>query len=645
LCGFSGFYHHSAVYNRLDVLKSMTRAISHRGPDGESHWLDETGIALGHRRLSILDLSEQGRQPMHSHSGRFTIIFNGECYNYQQIRTELDNSHPRPWRGHSDTEVILEAIDQGGLEATLSKMIGMFALALWDHHRRELTLARDRLGEKPLYFGWSKGALLFGSELKALRAHPCFEAELNGEAVDQMIRYGYVPSHKSIYKAITKLTPGSFLTLTQEDLQNHRIPDEKFYWRLTEAVAHSQASVHQFRSDTQVIEELDALLTNAVGQQMISDVPLGAFLSGGVDSSTVVALMQKQSSHPVKTFSIGFHEGPFNEATYAKAVAKHLGTDHTELYVTHQDALDVIPKLSAIYCEPFADSSQIPTYLVAGLARQKVTVSLSGDGGDELFAGYNRYLLVEKIWKSIGWLPQPLRRLSAHCLKMLPIQLTNKLSHISDKLPPQLGDKLQKVAEILPLDHLAIYDSLISHWKPTDPVTLQPTGHAPFSADRQASSVTKTFTEQMMVLDTLSYLPDDILVKVDRAAMAMSLEARVPLLDHRVVEYAWSLPLSQKLRQGETKWPLRQVLYRYVPKELIDRPKQGFGIPLDQWLRGPLKEWASDLLSLERLKNTPYLNGDFVRLKWQEHLSGDRNWQYGLWNILMFQAWQSENRE
>lgn len=639
MCGFSGFYHSSASYDRLAVLQAMTQCLAHRGPDGESHWLDDAGIALGHRRLAILDLSENGRQPMQSRSGRLTIIFNGECYNYQKIRAELEAVYPRQWRGHSDTEVVLEAIEQWGLQATLQKMIGMFALALWDHQSHELILARDRMGEKPLYFGWSRGALLFGSELKALKAHPCFSGELNAEAVDQMIRYGYVPSRMSIYQNITKMMPGSYRRFTRADLQASSMPNEQFYWRLVDVASQEIPQ----RSDQEVIDGLEALLTDAIGQQMVADVPLGAFLSGGIDSSTIVALMQKQSTRPIKTFSIGFDEAGFNEAEYAKAVAHHLQTDHTELYVTHQDAVDVIPKLPSIYCEPFADSSQVPTYLVARLARQDVTVSLSGDAGDELFAGYNRYLFVERIWKTIRWMPQPVRHLLAQALKLAPVQAVNSLGHKLPKVPAQLGDKLQKFAGILPLDHFAIYDSLTSHWKHDDPVTVQSTGQAPFSPYMGQSSGVASFTEQMMYLDTLSYLPDDILVKVDRAAMANSLETRVPLLDHRVVEYAWSLPLSQKLRHGQTKWPLRQVLYRYVPKELIERPKQGFGIPLDQWLRGSLKDWASDLLSSQSLKQSPYLNVDFVQARWQEHLSGSRNWQYGLWNILMFQAWLREN--
>lgn len=639
MCGFSGFYDSSAPYDRQAVLTAMTDCISHRGPDGQSHWIDpESGIALGHRRLAILDLSEHGRQPMRSHSGQMMIIFNGECYNYQKIRAELDAIQPRQWHGHSDTEVILEAIEFWGIESALQKMIGMFAIALWNCQTKELILARDRIGEKPLYFGWSKGALLFGSELKALKAHPCFMPELNPMAVDQMIRYGYVPSQMSIYKTITKLTPGSYLRFSPKNLKEHTTPQEQYYWQLQD-VAQRESHL----SDSQVVDDLEVLLMDAVGQQMVADVPLGAFLSGGVDSSVIVALMQKQSSKPIQTFSIGFHEAGYNEAEYAKAVAQHLKTQHTELYVTKQDALDVIPNLSKIYCEPFADSSQVPTYLVSKLARQNVTVSLSGDAGDELFCGYNRYLIVEKIWKSIRWMPQPMRQLAASALRMLPLQAVNKISHLSSKLPSQLGDKLQKVAAILPLDHFDLYESLMHHWPHQDGVTTQAEKLAPFSPYMTQSLKVASFTEQMMYLDTLSYLPDDILVKVDRAAMANSLETRVPFLDHRVVEFAWSLPLSQKLRGNQTKWPLRQVLYRHVPKELIERPKQGFGIPLDQWLRGSLKDWAQDLLSPQNLEQSGYLNPDFIEKKWQEHQSGGRNWQYGLWNILMFQAWFKEN--
>ena len=637
MCGFSGFYHRTANYDRLTALKSMTDCIVHRGPDGDSQWSDESGIALGHRRLAILDLSENGRQPMHSHSGRLTIIFNGECYNYQELRSELDQHNPRQWRGHSDTEVILEAIEFWGLEATLKKIVGMFAIALWDHQHRELILARDRMGEKPLYYGWSKGALLFGSELKSFRKHPCFEGQLNPTAVDQMLRYGYVPAPYSIYQSYSKLTPGTYRRFTQVDLQANLTPDETIYWSLETRLEQ------QSLSDLAVVDRLEDLLSHAISQQMLADVPLGAFLSGGVDSSTIVALMQKQSSSPVKTFSIGFNEAGFNEAEYAKAVAQHLKTDHTELYVTNQDALDVIPNLPSIYCEPFADSSQIPTYLVAKLARQKVTVSLSGDAGDELFAGYNRYLMVEKIWNSIRWLPQSLRKTAAFALKTLPTHALNAIGKTLPGVPNQLGDKIKKVADIIPLDHLAIYDSLISHWRHHDAVSKTTIGLSPFSKSIRESEKTKSFTEQMMYLDALSYLPDDILVKVDRAAMANSLETRVPLLDHRVVEFAWSLPLEQKLKQGITKWPLRQVLYRHVPKELIERPKQGFGIPLDQWLRGPLKDWASTLLDRKKLEASGLINPDFVQMKWQEHLTGGRNWQYGLWNILMFQSWFEEN--
>ncbi len=637
MCGFSGFYHNTASYDRLSTLKSMTDCIAHRGPDGDSQWIDDAGIALGHRRLAILDLSENGRQPMHSHSGRLTIIFNGECYNYQDLRSELDQHNPRQWRGHSDTEVILEAIEFWGLEATLKKMAGMFAIALWDHHHRELILARDRIGEKPLYYGWSKGALLFGSELKSFRQHPCFDGKLNPVAVDQMLRYGYVPAPYSIYQAYEKLTPGTYKRFTTADLQANLIPEEISYWALSACLDQ-----HTLPDDA-VVDQLETLLTHAISQQMLADVPLGAFLSGGVDSSTIVALMQKQSSSPVKTFSIGFNEAGFNEAEYAKAVAQHLKTDHTELYVTNQDALNVIPNLPSIYCEPFADSSQIPTYLVAKLARQKVTVSLSGDAGDELFAGYNRYLMVEKIWNSIRWLPHPLRKAAAMMLKVLPTQALNAIGKQIPGIPNQLGDKVKKIADIIPLDHLAIYDSLVSHWKHHDAVSLVSTGEAPFTKSIRSSEQARSFTEQMMYLDTLSYLPDDILVKVDRAAMANSLETRVPLLDHRVVEFAWSLPLRQKLKNGVTKWPLRQVLYRHVPKELIERPKQGFGIPLDHWLRGSLKDWASTLLNSKKLEASGLINPEFVEKKWQEHLSGDRNWQYGLWNILMFQAWFEEN--
>lgn len=639
--GLAGFYQsRDRGYDRQAVLKNMTMRLAHRGPDQENHWIDpHSGIALGHRRSAILDLSEHAQQPMRSHSGRLTLIFNGRCYNYRQMRTELSAYQPCVWRGNSDTEVLLEAMDAWGVEKTLQKMCGMFALVVWDHQRSTLTLARDRMGENPLYFGWSEGALLFGSELKALKAHPSFQSELNPGAVDTMLRYGYVPGHMSIYNAYTKVPPGCFLHFTQADLEAHEIPQAQTYWDFADVIKRPRIQ----RSDSDVVTTLETLLGDVIRDQTVADVSLGAFLSGGVDSSTVAALMQQGSMRPIDTFAIGFHEIGFDEAQYARAVAQHLGTNHTELYVTPQDALDVILKLPTIYCEPFSDSSQIPTFLAAQLARQHVNVVLSGDGGDELFAGYNRYLFADRIHQWTHWMPQPARKFISQCLQYLPTGTLNWIGNRTPRIPPQLGDKVQTLARILPLDHLELYGNLVASWPPQDAVTHLPTGHPPFHPYLAVSSQAGSFTEQIMALDTYSYLPDDVLVKVDRAAMAAGLETRAPLLDHRIVEFAWSLPLHQKLLGNVTKWALRQVLYRHVPRTLIERSKQGFGIPLAQWLQGPWRDWAEDHLTENRLNQSGFLNAPMIQEKWREHLSGERHWHSGLWSVLMFQAWYQEN--
>jgi len=592
-------------------------------------------------------------------------VFNGEIYNHLEIRKELENTGNAPcWRGHADTETLLAGFEAWGIEATIRKTVGMFAIAVWDKTERSLTLARDRMGEKPLYYGWNRGVFLFTSELKALRANPGFEADINRDAISLLMRHNYIPAPYSIYRGIYKLWPGTMLILQKgahsgcpwdiaeppfEPFQGNGV-SLRPYWALRDVAEQGQA--HPFAgTESEAVAALEQVLTGAVQSQQISDVPLGAFLSGGVDSSTIVALMQAHASRPVKTFTIGFHEDGYNEAEFAKAVARHLGTEHTELYVTSEEALAVIPRLPALYDEPFSDSSQIPTFLVSQMARQHVTVSLSGDAGDELFGGYNRYFLTNSIWKKIGWLPGMGRQALANGIMKIPPSRWDQLNSLISPLMPRgrrstrVGDKAHKLAEILAAaTPEAIYRDLVSHWK--SPAEIVADGQEPLTALTNRSSLADVtgLEHRMMFLDAISYLPDDILVKVDRAAMGVSLETRVPFLDHRVVEFAWRLPLSLKIRNGQGKWLLRQLLYKYVPREMIERPKTGFGVPIDAWLRGPLREWAEELLNESRLKQEGYFNPGPIRLKWQEHLSGQRNWQYYLWDVLMFQAWLESTR-
>ncbi len=643
MCGIAGFLNLNgglSTYNARETALDMASALHHRGPDDDGVWLDEqAGVTLSHRRLAILDLSPEGRQPMVSACGRYVIAFNGEIYNHIELRRDLENTGiALSWRGHSDTETLLAAISAWGLETSLQNFVGMFAFALWDRQDRTLHLARDRFGEKPLYYGRMGNVFLFGSELKALRQHPAWRGEIDRGVLALFMRYSYVPAPHSIYKGISKLPPGTYLSLGPTSWGDG-VP--KSYWSLSKVV--ELGAENPFRgSDQEATARLDTLLRAAIAGQMVADVPLGAFLSGGVDSSLVVALMQAQSRRPVKTFSIGFDEPQYNEAEYAKAVALHLGTEHTEFYVRADEAREVIPQLSSIYDEPFADSSQIPTFLVSRLARRHVTVALSGDGGDELFGGYNRYLWAERIWHHARKLPAFSRRALAQAITLLPPQAWDWLfGFIKQGVRHQLpGDKMHKLAGLINAKSAdAMYRNMVSHWEPQSSVVLG--GHEPptLLSDSSRWAAVPEYVSRMMFLDGVSYLPDDILVKVDRAAMAVGLEGRMPLLDHRVAEFAWQLPKLMKIRDGGSKWLLRQVLYGYVPESLIDRPKMGFGVPIGAWLRGPLSNWADDLLDESRLLREGFLNPVPIRKVWREHLSGRRNWQYKLWNILMFEEW------
>lgn len=647
MCGLTGFWSHTTS-EQESVVRDMGHALVHRGPDDAGIWVDnDAGIALAHQRLSVMDLSPAGHQPMLSQCGRYVLIFNGEIYNHLDLRHELEAViasssvalNDLSWRGHSDTETLLAAVTRWGLQKTLTKLNGMFAFALWDRKEHSLSLARDRMGEKPLYYGFAGKSFLFGSELKALTRHPDWQGEVDRDVLALYMRHNYVPSPWSIYKGIFKLPPAHFVTIS--DI-GHKANEPTSYWDL-------QSVIHQgpdnSNSEQEWIDSLDALLRDAVGLRMAADVPLGAFLSGGYDSTMIAAQMQAQSEKPIKTFTIGFHEQGYNEATHAKAVAKHLGTEHTELYVTPEQAMAVIPNLPKIYDEPFADSSQIPTFLVSQLARQQVTVSLSGDGGDELFFGYERYFKAIQIWQKFGYIPAPLRNGLARLLELTPGQPLEKVMNV---LPDRmrinhLADRLPKLANILrPENSGLFYRELVSHWKKTEELVIG--GNTPSTIFESSAELGlfAGFETQMQYLDTMTYLPDDILTKVDRASMAVSLEARVPLLDHRLVEFAARLPMQFKYRDGQGKWLLRKVLDRYVPQELMERPKMGFGVPIEHWLRGPLREWAEELLDENRLKSEGYFNPEPIRQKWHEHLSGQRRWHYYLWDVLMFQAWMAE---
>jgi asparagine synthase (glutamine-hydrolysing) len=612
----------------------MASRLHHRGPDDDGTWVDaEAGVALGHRRLAILDLSPAGHQPMSSASGRWVLIFNGEIYNHLELRRELEAAQPAPaWRGHSDTETLLAAVEAWGLVAALECCVGMFAMALWDRDRRELYLARDRMGEKPLYCGWQGDSFLFGSELRALREHPAFDADVDRGALSLLLRYNYVPGPYSVYAGITKLPAGTWLKVSGSQRNTSPVA----YWSLGDT-AERGTSRPFAGSESDAVSTLERLLSDAIGRQMMADVPLGALLSGGVDSTVVAALMQARSTRPVRTFTIGFDERAYDEATHARAVARHLGTEHTEMRLAGADALALVPRLPSIYDEPFADSSQLPTHLVMQLAREHVTVALSGDGGDESFGGYNRYFLGPLLWRRVGWMPMSVRSALLQLAPALPASVASRLG------AAQAHDKLRKLARVFATRRIHcqddLYCALVSEWPDPIGITLGANLSPSLLDQRERWPRLSDPSARMMAMDSLTYLPDDILVKVDRAAMAVSLETRAPFLDRDVVEFAWSLPMSMKLRDGRGKWILRQLLDRYVPRGLVERPKMGFGIPLDDWLRGPLRDWAEALLDEGRLRREGYLRPEPVREAWRRHLAGQASLGYRLWSVLMFQAW------
>lgn len=642
MCGIAGFFSLNQKVEEfyIDHIKKMTDMITHRGPDDGGYWLDvENHLAFGHRRLSIIDLNPTGHQPMLSSDGRFVIVYNGEIYNYLELKKELDAAITTAWRGHSDTEVLLRCFELWGVKKTLEKACGMFALALFDRKEKKLVLARDRIGEKPLYYGWLDDIFFFGSELKVMRGVDAKKPAISMEALGAYFRYGYIPAPYSIFQGVKKVSPGTYIEIDIAKLKSKSEPKINYYW---EARNYFNFNEQRDLSLPDAQNQLEQILENVVRQTLISDVPIGAFLSGGIDSSLIVALMQKVNPGKTKTFTIGFYEDEFNEAQHALAISKHLGTDHTELYLTPKDSFDVIPKLSGMYDEPFADSSQIPTFLVSALTKTKVKVALSGDGGDELFAGYSRYLMAKKMVDLKHFLPEKINQFLAAIILSLP-----NLAEYDSKILGSLGVARmwylgRRVASVLKDPANKIYESMISQWSLDSGMVA----HDVWQSILQDMYPLKNadIISHMMYVDMMSYLPDDIMVKVDRAAMAVSLETRAPFLDRRVLEFVLSLPLYMKIKGGYTKNILKNILYKYVPRDLLERPKQGFGVPMGDWLRGPLKEWASDLLSREMLAKHNYLNIDLIEKTWCDHLScrQGKNFMYSLWVVLMFQSWYHE---
>lgn len=646
MCGIAGFWTEHPGRSDPESLELMSRALRRRGPDDSGRWSDaETGLHLAHRRLSVIDTSAAGHQPMESRCGRYVVVYNGEIYNHLELRADLERDDPAlRWRGTSDTETLLASVQAWGFPDCLQRWNGMFAIALWDRHARRLYLARDRMGEKPLYFGVHRGVLMFGSELSALRAHPAFDASIDRASVVEFLRHSSVPSPHSIFVGIGKLAPACWIMIDGPAVEPSA---QQVYWDLPciarDAAAESSTATAEERRDA-----LGVALDRAVSSRMIADVPLGAFLSGGIDSSLVVALMQRNSSTPVRTFSIGFELEGYDEAPHARRVAEHLGTAHTELYLSAGDALEVVPALAGIWSEPFSDSSQIPTYLVSRLARESVTVALSGDGGDELFGGYRRYVEAERIWSRLATVPAPLRSLAASVISGW-VGATGRGPSFGAGSPGSgVAAALARSEYLGPLlsssDQADLYRRMTVHWKHANDVVIG--SGAPREARHDAPAIgLPTALDRMMLRDCLGYLPDVILTKVDRASMAASLEARAPLLDHRLVELAWTFPTAERMRGGAGKAPLRDELHKHVPKALVERPKMGFGVPIGAWLRGPLRDWGESLVSTDVLRRQGVLKPAAIRRKWEEHQSGQRDWQFLLWDVLMFQSWYAHNFE
>jgi asparagine synthase (glutamine-hydrolysing) len=645
MCGIAGLLDPSRGFEELgSLVREMGDTLIHRGPDSSGTWAD-AGIGLVHRRLAIIDLTPSGHQPMISSSGRYVLAFNGEIYNFRDLRQRLEKEGAG-FRGQSDTEVLLAAIESWGVHQALEATVGMFAFGLWDREARTLTLARDRLGEKPLYWATDGRRFAFASELRALRRVEGLCGSVCPDSILLFLRYNYIPSPHSVFSRVRKLTPGSLLTVR---LTDRCLIEESEYWSVSGA--YEKASRKPFTGDFQeAVNTLEDLLRRAIRGQMVSDVPVGAFLSGGIDSSAVASLMQAESASPIRTFTIGFREDGFNESDVAEEVAKQIGTDHLTMYVTAQDALKVVSKLPRIYDEPFADSSQIPTYLLSALTRQHVTVALSGDGGDELFGGYNRYLWAQPLWRGLALIPRPLRRLVASLSRgVSPMQVDRFLMPAMRFLPrklqmPHVGERFIKLASALDVREASeAYRRFLSHWD--DPAVVALHGSEPSTAASNpvAVSTVDEFVRYMMMMDSRYYLPDDIMVKVDRASMAVSLEGRIPFLDHRVFEFAASLPVEFLIEGRRGKRVLREILYRHVPGSIVDRPKKGFAVPLEDWLRGPLREWASDLLSPATLRKHGVFRPEVVGMYWRDHLSGRRAWHYRLWDVLMLTAWLDDN--